>query len=197
MAKGKRTRWICPDCGSGVMGPRQPRRNNIVRYCLECSGRAGVLIERTAPALQRERERKSASAAAKSAAKRQRERDAERSRYIVGDTDVRPIMRKMCRLPVFGGSKGRLVRRPPELHIRRATYGASIVGRAWPWRNRIQVTVYKDQKSFSRSDEDTLLHELVHIHCGYDPSDTAHWHGAEFHKTFRQAHFEYFGEHAS
>jgi len=53
-----RVRWECPTCGAGVLAATKPRRNNIARYCLPCSGKAGVLVERLCPTLERQRKQK-------------------------------------------------------------------------------------------------------------------------------------------
>ena len=52
----KQVRWSCPNGCPGVLGPRQPRRSASVRYCLTCSAKSPTLVERTAPALERQRE---------------------------------------------------------------------------------------------------------------------------------------------
>lgn len=54
----KRVRWKCAKCDNGVLGPGRPRRNNVVRYCLPCSAKAGVLVERFCPAQENKRKRK-------------------------------------------------------------------------------------------------------------------------------------------
>lgn len=63
----KQSRWKCPTCDHGLLAPTRPRRNDIRRYCLPCSSKAGVLVERVAPALDAQR-------AARDAARRERER---------------------------------------------------------------------------------------------------------------------------
>ena len=42
----KQSRWKCPTCGHGLLAPTRPRRNDVRRYCLPCSSKAGVLVER-------------------------------------------------------------------------------------------------------------------------------------------------------
>jgi hypothetical protein len=70
----KQSRWKCPTCGHGLLAPTRPRRNDVRRYCLPCSSKAGVLVERVAPALDAQR-------AARDVARRERERKArERER---------------------------------------------------------------------------------------------------------------------
>lgn len=63
----KQARWKCPACGHGLLAPTRPRRNDVRRYCLPCSSKAGVLVERVAPALDAQRN-------ARDVARRERER---------------------------------------------------------------------------------------------------------------------------
>ena len=65
----KQTRWKCPSCDHGLLAPQRPRRDDIRRYCLPCSSKAGKLVERVAPALDSQRDKRSA-------AQRERERKA-------------------------------------------------------------------------------------------------------------------------
>lgn len=59
-------RWDCPNgLHPGVLGPVRPRMDNTVRYCLPCSERAGVLVRRVAPTLERKRKARDERAAAK------------------------------------------------------------------------------------------------------------------------------------
>lgn len=66
----KNVRWKCPTCDSGVLAPSRPRMNDIRRYCLPCSKKAGVLVERVAPALEKQREVRAEANRAKAKAKR-------------------------------------------------------------------------------------------------------------------------------
>jgi len=38
--------WRCPECGSGVRAPSKLRKLDVRRWCLECSSKSTVLIER-------------------------------------------------------------------------------------------------------------------------------------------------------
>lgn len=79
-SKTKRTRWVCPNCGDGRLGPTRPRKDNIVRYCLPCSEQAGKLVERETPSLDKRRTKQAEKAKAKRDAKAKRKAAAEKKR---------------------------------------------------------------------------------------------------------------------
>src|SRR5262245_51322226 len=99
-------------------------------------------------------------------------------------------MRRLCRLPVFAG--GRLARELPALKVRRATRRPrSHLGFAVLDQWRLSVTVYP---SIRRGGiEETLLHELVHLHVGFEPGPRRRWHGGSFKRTLKQAMEEAYG----
>jgi hypothetical protein len=183
------TIWRCPTCGDGKRGPRRPRRNNVVRYCLPCSGKAGVLVERVAPAVERQREANAAKAAAKRRAKEGRERAKRAAYYTVDGVNLHDEMVKLCRLPAFGGRSGRMAKNPPKLRIRRAAEPPrSRYGIAWWFRNEIQVTTWPTRTRYSALE--TLLHELVHVYTRYDCDRP---HDKTFKRKFRDAAHEAWG----
>lgn len=65
-------------------------------------------------------------------------------------------------LPVF--ADGPLVRKRPELKVRRASTRPNRVGFAVPAEHRLQVTAYPGIRAGDVLE--TLLHELVHLHVG-------------------------------
>jgi hypothetical protein len=73
----KQVRWKCLNCNSGVLAPSRPRRDDVRRYCLPCSGKSGKLVERTAPALDKKREANNAKTLEKQKAKRAKATDAK------------------------------------------------------------------------------------------------------------------------
>lgn len=95
-----RRRWVCPECGAGKLGPEKPRKNNVIRYCLPCSESAGVLVERSIPALDRKRAEKAARAAEKrradserrAAEKRERRKREAKKHAFKGDPAWLPYM---------------------------------------------------------------------------------------------------------
>ena len=100
-------------------------------------------------------------------------------------------MLRLCRLEALGGARGRLARRPPRLAIRRASRRPrSRLGFAVPSEWRLSVT---DYPGIRRGDaQETLLHELVHLHLGA-PRGRRRWHGREFNETLRAAMREAYG----
>jgi hypothetical protein len=111
--------------------------------------------------------------------------------YAVAGLDLKAEMERLCRLPALGGPDGPLVRRPPELAVRRASKRPrSRLGFAVPEENRLSVTAYP---GIRRGDvEETLLHELVHLAIGSSPGGRR-WHGREFTTTLRRAMREAYG----
>jgi hypothetical protein len=182
-------RWVCPRCGQGRLAPRRPRRDDVRRYCLRCSEQTGRLVERVAPALEHQREQRQQAAAERRKRKAERERERERAYYTVAGVDLREEMRRLVRLRAFGGRTGRLARRPPTLHVRRASSYPSVLGRAWWHQNRIQLT---DYPGITREDVlETLCHELVHIHERTDEDGRAH--GYAFRAKMAEAFEEAYG----
>lgn len=150
-------RWQCPNGCPGVLGPQRPRKNNIVRYCLPCSAEAGVLVERSAPSVERKREARSEV----TAERRKRKADRERERrYVHEGIDYEKLMRKYLRLPAF-----RVGGRPmgaPELVLVRHRYGpSSRLGSAW---GSYQVRLNLGPRMPWQQVTHTLIHELVHIY---------------------------------
>ena len=68
----KQIRWKCEQCGHGLLAPSRPRKNDVRRYCLPCSAKQGTLVERTAPALEKQREKRTAIVQQKNKDKRVR-----------------------------------------------------------------------------------------------------------------------------
>lgn len=200
MASKKRVRWDCPNGKHpGVLGPSRPRQDNIVRYCLPCSEAAGRLVERTAPALERQRQATAERAAETAKAKRRREaarrqaaKERETERFTVEGVDLRDEMRRLARLRAFGGARGKLARQLPEFTVsRRSSEPQSRYGTAWPWEWRIHMALWP---GLSLTDaRETLVHELTHLHVGSDRSDTHRWHGEQFRDTMRRAFREAYG----
>lgn len=100
-------------------------------------------------------------------------------------------MARLSRLEALGGADGPLVRRPPELAVRRASVRPrSRLGFAVPEEHRLSVTAYP---GIRRGDiEETLLHELVHLAIGAG-TGSRRWHGREFVETLRRAMREAYG----
>jgi hypothetical protein len=70
-------RWVCPNCSSGVNAPERPWKNDVRRYCLRCSEKSGILVERIAPSLERKRAMKVQLRTERATARREREKEAK------------------------------------------------------------------------------------------------------------------------
>jgi hypothetical protein len=189
----KRVRWECPTgAHPAVLGSTRPRRDDIVRYCLECSKVTGRLVERVAPVLERQRAAGAERSAAKAKAKRERDaaaRDrkaaAQAERYMVDGVDLRQEFARLVRLRAFGGASGTMARRPPRFDISRRTSEPTRYGVAYPYENRIILATWP---GITLADaRESLVHELTHIAVGADRSDTRAWHGEKFADTMRRA----------
>jgi hypothetical protein len=93
----KQARWICPTCGNGRLAPTRPRRDDVRRYCLPCSEESGRLVERIAPALERQREKKSTKK--KAARKRKR---ATRTRREAPKKELAKVKKNLQRRDTNG-----------------------------------------------------------------------------------------------
>jgi hypothetical protein len=176
--KTKRHRWGCPNGKHpAVLAPRRLRRIDLRRYCLPCSVKAGVWVERMCSvkeeAAERSRkkqarkaqsERAAARRAKDAAAKRQHERE-----HIAGID----VARELDRLWAYGvklyggipitnvhGTTHRV--RVPGLTVSRSqTYqgprGCS--GRAWA--TRIHITAGRDVSPVRLCG--VLAHEVAHV----------------------------------
>jgi hypothetical protein len=110
------------------------------------------------------------------------------SRYLVAGLDLREEMARLCALPVF--ADGALIRDPPTLTVRRASRRPNRLGFAVPAEARLSVTAYPGIRMGDA--QETLLHELVHLHVG---SERGHrrWHGRRFKRTLHRAMTEAYG----
>jgi hypothetical protein len=119
--------------------------------------------------------------------KRRKRRGA--SYYEVAGLDLDRELRRLCALPVFGGERGSLARRPPTLTVRRASARPRRnLGFAVPAERRISVTAYPAIRPGDA--QETLLHELVHIALGRHDGG---WHGSHFRQTLKEAMKQAYG----
>jgi hypothetical protein len=182
----KRARWVCPNCGAGVLAPTRPRRDDVRRYCRACSAQTGRLVERVAPALERQRAVARSSASARTAAARERERAAAVAKHTVDGVDLLAEARRYWRLPTMVDARKRYrprVTKLPRIEWRRSTTKPYSTGRCSPWKQRIVVTL----GTSASEAQATVLHELVHAVM----PDYEH-HGTLFQSTYRSAEREAF-----
>jgi hypothetical protein len=101
-----------------------------------------------------------------------------RSYYLVAGVVLDQELDRLRALPVF--ADGPLATRKPELKVRRASKRPNRLGFAVPTEFRLSVTAYPGIRPGDI--QETLLHELVHLHVGRAAEPHA-WHG----QTFKQA----------
>ncbi len=104
MPKTPKTRWQCPNGCKAVMGPRRPRKNNICRYCLPCSEKAGILVERFAPTLQKGRDQDQQKRQAKQAKAAETKTRQEGKHFQFNGIDVRELVAMAHKLPALSSA---------------------------------------------------------------------------------------------
>lgn len=114
--------------------------------------------------------------------------DSARQRLEVAGLDIRREADRLRALPVFAA--GRLARDAPAIKVRRASRAPTRLGFAVPDEWRISITAYPGIRLGDL--QETLLHELVHLHVGVEPGHRR-WHGRAFRETMRRAMSEAYG----
>lgn len=157
----KQVRWLCPnDKHAGKLAPSRPRKDDIRRYCLDCSVATGRLTERISPALQKKREVNKV----KSVIKRQTKAEKAREKYMIAGIDCDKYMRKLAKLPVFRayGFNRKSGHPIPALFIHRSKHGYKTkLGHADWWANEIHL--FTNPHWNDATIRDVLLHELMHF----------------------------------
>lgn len=181
-----RHKWVCTLCNSGVMGPKAPRRDSVIRFCLKCSAKRGFLIGRVCPALERvraekderrrDKEKKQRAAVRRRKDARVREGTRERAKRKAAREEVAgDLHAELRRLwPIARPLAGReLPEDPPALSLCNArSTGTS--GRAWTHEYRIHLTVGLGDDAAGVIG--TLAHEVAH----FLPAATEAPHGPAF-----------------
>jgi len=165
----KRVRWVCPNGCAGVLGPSRPRKNNVVRYCLPCSAKAGVLVERSSPSVQKKSAAKSTSRIVQKKKVVSREEMAEFLQSSVFGLDLREVIKIAGRLPALKAAA-----KAPYKIWRGEEWDRS--GRAWG--HRFFLRFIKDnvngfdtnyvapehvQRRRQSSAVGLILHEMAHV----------------------------------
>lgn len=162
----KRYRWICPQCEDGKLASARPRKNATVRYCLTCSEREGILVERTCPALEKVRHAKTERSQKKQAKKKAKE--AEQRTF--DGVDVEKEMLHQCRVLCHAGVWPKYMKKGVRLIVRKSKYRKRARGLCH--HNRITLTLGEDVKSITL--RELIFHELTHYAC---PSREGHGDG--------------------
>lgn len=201
-ARTRNVRWVCGTCSVGTLGPSKPRRDNIVRYCLDCSRDAGKLVLRVAPALERartERVVRTKSTAEKAAERRAVRLDAY---YTVAGVNLRTELASMLKCPVFlstrltvrgsvSATRRSLAAGDIDLRVRRASTKPNRRGVAWSSQMRMQITDFPGVTRWEVLE--TLMHELTHIMCYAARGSAGRGHGPHFKTMYRLACEQHFG----
>lgn len=108
--------------------------------------------------------------------------------YLVAGVALDRELERLRALPVF--ADGPLAARRPELKVRRASKRPNRLGFAVPSEFRLQVTAYPGIRSGDI--QETLLHELVHLHVGRAAEPHA-WHGQAFKRALATAMRQAYG----
>jgi hypothetical protein len=159
MTKVKQTRWQCPNGCAGVLGPTRPRKDNVCRYCLPCSAKAGKLVERTAPALEAKRQTSAQKAAEKAKAKRARAKAIAEAKWTVDGVDMVRALALAIKLPSAKPFRGRA----PEFKLRRSKTATYVSGVAYCGQRRFVVTCGPGHTAGQVIG--VMLHELAHLAC--------------------------------
>lgn len=104
-----------------------------------------------------------------------------RSYYLVAGVALDQELERLRALPVF--ADGPLAARKPELKVRRAGKRPNRLGFAVPTEFRLSVTAHPGIRPGDI--QETLLHELVHLHVGRAAEAHA-WHGQTFSRRWQR-----------
>jgi hypothetical protein len=111
-----------------------------------------------------------------------------RSYYVVGGVALDRELERLRALPVF--ADGPLATRKPALKVRRASKRPNRLGFAIPAEFRLSITAYPGIRPGDI--QETLLHELVHLHVGRSAEPHA-WHGQTFKRALATAMEQAYG----
>lgn len=193
----RRVRWECPNGCAAVLASTRPRRDDVARFCLACSAKSGRLVQRSAPALERQRSERRARTKEQAAAKREREVSRAAARFCVGGLDLVAALYQAWSLPISREWREtrRLPSQVPGLHVRRVAMLVGSYGYAWPWQHRMVVKVCEGNARSELTVEreklralGTLLHELAHILMR---GSTERSHGPSFRVCLARLHAEW------
>jgi uncharacterized Zn finger protein (UPF0148 family) len=158
-------RWVCPKCEDGCLAPSRPRKDDVRRYCLECSKKTGRLVERICPAHQKEAQQRTERRQTKQKEKAAAVKEARNS-Y---PNNLYKAAKKYARLKTWGVDLTKVA-----VRIRRGTSVYSS-GHAYYYENRYVVTAGTHEGDA----HDTIIHELAH-HCCHKRGLRKEHHGARF-----------------
>jgi hypothetical protein len=170
--------WRCPNCRKGARAPQRLAKDDVRRWCLECSRRTGRLVERETAGAQRRAE----AGRARAARTRRRNADAKRRERLASETVISSAGRievvrqtekwaeRLSALVTPGGQRAH-----PSITLRHRSDPAC-TGRASMWR--VVLSIGPNMKPASIYH--LVLHELAHT-----VADDHH--GRQWRKTYVRA----------
>jgi hypothetical protein len=173
------------------------RKIDVRRYCLPCSERAGVLVERTCPSQERERSlrkenrrkkqtrQKQTEAQKKIAARKARaQRQFDRERVL--GIHVPSHFQRVCESPCVARALELLERNRPTVKVRRRQSSAHTSGHAALWTGRVVLTL-PEPCTWGQLAV-IVAHEIAHVCCADEE-----WHGAAWRAMFLEILAEAYG----
>lgn len=157
MAKARRVRWECPNgLHPAVLGSTRPPLDATVRVCLDCSKGSTRLVQRVAPALERQR-------AVKQEARRAAPARAMASLALRGMIDCVDALGRATTVDLAAEVESCCTQlgraRVPSVTVKRVAWeGCS--GRGFPQSNRVHFTVGETTAERLR---ELVLHEVLHV----------------------------------
>ncbi len=112
----------------------------------------------------------------------------DRSYYLVAGVPLDLELERLRALPVF--ADGPLATRRPAFKVRRSRRRPNRLGFAVPTEFRLSITAYPGIRPGDI--QETLLHELVHLHVGRS-ADPHAWHGQTFKQALATAMWQAYG----
>jgi hypothetical protein len=166
MPTRKRYRWECPNGCPGVLGSSRPRKDDVVRYCLKCSAHTGRLVERTAPALDKQRAARLEQRAQTALRKAHKDRAKRTAYFTVDGVNMHEALCEAWRLPTVQELRHRnhVYTDVPKLEVKRCkdSWYRRRWGTAYIGRHKIVLYIRPDHGT-AKEVLDTLLHEVAHL----------------------------------
>jgi len=179
-----------------LLAPTRPRRNDVRRYCLPCSSKAGVLVERVAPALdaqraardvaRRERDRKTrerdrarnerASNAPREVAKRRYSKEGEHGMPI--ERETARLWKLLAKMPTTLEGATRTIshvthNKPPKVVLFTKGWRVDEQHEVWHSGKLLGLAVHSGLIQVAPNVSwETLAHEIIHC-AGYRKHDRA------------------------
>lgn len=174
-------RWRCPKCGSGCLAPKTPRRDDLRKYCLDCSKKTGRLVERVLPSAVARRTAREMKRTVTAIFAKHRKQWKEDDYWTVAGVHVRETAKRYWKV-LSTITKNR--RAMPTITLRRSRKNPlQETGRASDHRVVMTFGTHVDRAAV----EITLLHELSHSSVGQK-----HNHDEVYNRAFVRASKELF-----